>query len=132
MLWCAAVRELREETGLVGTVVDSTTTDFFSDPWKSNETGRYVVMHVDANDPVNASPVQMLEPEEVLRILSIASRNAQSYFLFSNCFQQHIELVIVPVRGLKERLDRYNREHGLALDGRLYAFALALTLCGRA
>jgi 8-oxo-dGTP pyrophosphatase MutT (NUDIX family) len=47
-----ALRELREETGYVGTIDKSTFTQFppptvYGDPWKSNESAKLVFVEVD-------------------------------------------------------------------------------------
>jgi 8-oxo-dGTP pyrophosphatase MutT (NUDIX family) len=94
----AAERELKEETGLDGRCA-SCSPPLLVDPWKSNESLR--LAHVEL--PEDAAPrAQSLEENE------------------------SILLLLLPLRGLLDELRRLMRQHGLGIDGKLFAFALGL------
>ena len=71
----AAVRELREETGLKGVVrhVGPTT---FVDPWKSTEAYAPVFMEIDEEDPVNKDPQPSTETDEQIQVLLVPLHNS--------------------------------------------------------
>ena len=64
----AAIRELREETGLEGKVT-SVSPILFLDPGMSSSAMRCVTVMVDGTNPKNASPVQQLDHGEFCEVL---------------------------------------------------------------
>ena len=106
----AGLRELREETGFIGTSTGSMSPELFLDPWKSSENTKLVTVTVDGDDErnyentVNLGQMQRLDEDEFLDVL------------------------VVPVEGLLPRLSRYVHEMGFGVDGKVYTFALALEL----
>lgn len=78
---CAALRELREETGYIG-VARSASPPLALSPGLASETVSVVYIDVDMSLPANANPVA--EPDE----------------------GEYVERIVVPVRGLGKELDR--------------------------
>jgi 8-oxo-dGTP pyrophosphatase MutT (NUDIX family) len=106
----AGLRELREETGFVGTATGNVSPELFCDPWKSNENTKLVTVIVDGDDERNYENTvglgQMKKLDEA----------------------EFLDVLVVPVQGLLYRLNRYIHEMGFGVDGKLYTFALALEL----
>ncbi|KAK9807593.1 hypothetical protein WJX72_003628 [[Myrmecia] bisecta] len=90
----AAVRELKEETGYSGRVVEETPV-CWSDPGMTNANMQVVVMDVDANAPENAIIHPELEDGEF------------------------IEVFLLPLEGLHEALLAVKAEKGWEMDARL-------------
>ncbi|OAA63873.1 MutT/nudix family protein [Cordyceps fumosorosea ARSEF 2679] len=65
----AAVRELREETGYVG-VVAETSPVMFNDPGFCNTNLRMIHIHVDASLPENRDPRPQLEDDEFIEVFT--------------------------------------------------------------
>lgn len=65
----AAVRELREETGYVG-VVTETSPMMFNDPGFCNTNLRMVHMTVDMSRPENQNPQPQLEDDEFIEVFT--------------------------------------------------------------
>lgn len=65
----AALRELREETGYVG-VVTETSPMMFNDPGFCNTNLRMVHMTVDMSMPENQNPQPLLEDDEFIEVFS--------------------------------------------------------------
>eukprot|EP01025_Chloroclados_australasicus_P053819 TRINITY_DN6364_c0_g1_i2.p1 TRINITY_DN6364_c0_g1~~TRINITY_DN6364_c0_g1_i2.p1 ORF type:complete len:332 (+),score=30.10 TRINITY_DN6364_c0_g1_i2:749-1744(+) len=74
----AAVRELQEETGLVGTVVDVSQTVSHT-PAKSAGLYRVVTVDVDGDLPQNKNPVQQLDDGEFIRVEYVAENKLFDY-----------------------------------------------------
>lgn len=66
----AAVRELREETGYVGTAA-KTSTVMFNDPGFCNTNLRMVHVAIDLSLPENRDPKPQLEEDEVIEVFSV-------------------------------------------------------------
>eukprot|EP01029_Cantina_marsupialis_P014286 TRINITY_DN3158_c0_g1_i1.p1 TRINITY_DN3158_c0_g1~~TRINITY_DN3158_c0_g1_i1.p1 ORF type:complete len:293 (+),score=109.04 TRINITY_DN3158_c0_g1_i1:23-901(+) len=97
----AALRELKEETGFIGEMEDSADEKpvMFSDPWKSNESSKFVWISIDGNRKENVRPKQELEAEE------------------------DIKIVLMPVGGFREAIVRLAKEKNVRIDARLWTFA---------
>eukprot|EP00188_Purpureofilum_apyrenoidigerum_P004713 Plantae.Rhodophyta-Purpureofilum_apyrenoidigerum.ctg5529.p2 GENE.Plantae.Rhodophyta-Purpureofilum_apyrenoidigerum.ctg5529~~Plantae.Rhodophyta-Purpureofilum_apyrenoidigerum.ctg5529.p2 ORF type:complete len:211 (+),score=44.47 Plantae.Rhodophyta-Purpureofilum_apyrenoidigerum.ctg5529:187-819(+) len=98
----AAVRELKEETGYIGTVSESSPTTCLS-PGLTNESIKTVVVDVDCDDDKNKDPQQNLDDGE------------------------SIEVRRLPLANLREELDKLSREGYVIFNG-LYTMALGLAL----
>ncbi|EEB08807.1 ADP-ribose diphosphatase [Schizosaccharomyces japonicus yFS275] len=98
----AAVRELREETGYVGTVQRSSVV-MVNDPGLTNANLKVVVMNVDMDLPANQHPVQQLDEGEFITNFTL------------------------PLRTLAEELERLERE-GFVIDVRLAVLAMGLKM----
>eukprot|EP01104_Vermistella_antarctica_P000655 TRINITY_DN107_c0_g2_i1.p1 TRINITY_DN107_c0_g2~~TRINITY_DN107_c0_g2_i1.p1 ORF type:complete len:325 (+),score=28.10 TRINITY_DN107_c0_g2_i1:406-1380(+) len=98
----SALRELKEETGYVGTV-QSVSPVVCADPGMSTANMRMVTVSVDCDSSENLNPQACPEPGE------------------------HITVFKVPVSELHARLDRFLAD-GDAVDSRLYHFAVGLNL----
>jgi len=102
----AALRELYEETGFVGTpVINGDTGVCVYNPGTSNTTGKLVCVMVDGNDPRNANAVP--HPDE----------------------GEFVSTHLVPLQTLHTSLDEF-RKLGLAVDARLSTFATTMQLFG--
>ncbi|KAK4502661.1 hypothetical protein PRZ48_006087 [Zasmidium cellare] len=101
----AAVRELREETGYVGTVRDVSPT-VVADPGLTNANMQMVTIEVNLGEN-DEPPEQHLDEGE------------------------HIERVIVPLKDLYQKLQAYSKEEGKIVDARLFHWALGLHWAGR-
>lgn len=101
----AAVRELREETGYVG-VVTETSPIMFNDPGFCNTNLRMVHVSVDMSLPENQNPVPQLEDDE------------------------NIEVFTVPLNNLWEECKRLEAE-GCAIDARVGTFAEGILIAQR-
>lgn len=100
-----AARELKEETGYAGRVV-SASPELYNDQGTSTSCLNLVVAEVDADAPDNAEP----ETEHELG--------------------ETIETLLLPIRGLRRRLDELKAEKGWGVCSRLYSLALGLELGG--
>ncbi|KAL7753893.1 hypothetical protein RI367_000825 [Sorochytrium milnesiophthora] len=96
----AAVRELKEETGYVGKVIESTPI-VWNDPGLTNANMQLVTIEVDTAEGENAHPVAT--PEE----------------------GEHIELMLVPLAGLWAKLQDLERQ-GFGVDARLAHMAMGM------
>jgi ADP-ribose pyrophosphatase len=96
----AAVRELREETGYVGRVVDVSPT-IVSDPGLTNANMQMVTIEVELGEGGEV-PEQQLDEGE------------------------HIERRVVVLSELYETLQKLSKEEGTIVDARLYHWALGL------
>ncbi|CZT18594.1 related to YSA1-sugar-nucleotide hydrolase [Ramularia collo-cygni] len=96
----AAVRELKEETGYEGKVLDCSPT-IVADPGLTNANMQMVVIEVDLKEG-DKEPEQHLEAGE------------------------HIERVIVPLSELHDKLQGYSNEQGKIVDARLFHWAHGL------
>jgi 8-oxo-dGTP pyrophosphatase MutT (NUDIX family) len=54
-----ATRELKEETGYTGNPYpfEEKPTKYFTDPWKSPETGHLMIYNIDGDAPENENPI---------------------------------------------------------------------------
>ena len=73
----AAVRELREETGYIGSVVDISP-PLFLDPGMSSSALRVVTLHVDGNRAENLRPVQALDAGEFCEVMYLKNPSRRS------------------------------------------------------
>jgi ADP-ribose pyrophosphatase len=96
----AAVRELREETGYVGRVVDVSPT-IVSDPGLTNANMQMVMIEVELGEGEEV-PEQHLDEGE------------------------HIERRVVVLSELYDTLQKLSKEEGTIVDARLYHWALGL------
>jgi len=96
----AAVRELKEETGYEGTVLDCSPT-IVADPGLTNANMQMVTIEVNLKEG-DDEPEQHLEEGE------------------------HIERVVVPLDQLYEKLQAFSKEEGKIVDARLFHWAMGL------
>lgn len=96
----AALKELKEETGFLAYPenVQESSPVLHTDPWKSTETTRLVVIEVP-EIPENENPVQDLEDEEVIIV------------------------ELVPISNLCQNIVALAGAKGYGIDARLYLFA---------
>ncbi|EXJ63121.1 ADP-ribose pyrophosphatase [Cladophialophora yegresii CBS 114405] len=104
----AAIRELREETGYVGTIPDDTTAAaegfvMWNDPGFCNTNTKMIFVDVDLSDPRNRDPKPELEEGEF------------------------IESFTLPLDRLWEELNRLDRE-GYAIDARVGGLAQGMEM----
>jgi 8-oxo-dGTP pyrophosphatase MutT (NUDIX family) len=97
----AALRELKEETGFVGTVA-SRSSSLAMSPGLTDEAVQLVVVHVDIDRPENRAPKQELEETEDIRVRR------------------------VPIMRLKEALDEMVGQEGCVPIMGLYTLAVGL------
>jgi len=96
----AAVRELKEETGYEGKVLDCSPT-IVSDPGLTNANMQMATIEVNLKEG-DVEPEQHLEDGE------------------------HIERVVVPLDQLYDKLQAYSQEKGKIVDARLFHWAMGL------
>ncbi|XP_062436785.1 ADP-sugar pyrophosphatase [Rhea pennata] len=94
----AALRELEEETGYIGEVVECTPA-LCLDPGLSNSTTHIVTVTINGDDAKNIRPKQKLE---------------------------FVEVISIPKNDLLQRIDELVAEEHIAVDARVYTYALAL------
>lgn len=97
----AALRELEEETGYKGEVVECTPA-LCLDPGVSNSTTHIVSVTINGDDAENTRPKQKLDDGEFLEVISL------------------------PKNDLLQRIDELVAEDNIAVDARVYTYALAL------
>lgn len=68
-----ASRELKEETGYSGDPhrFEVKPTKFYTDPWKSPETGHFLIYQINGESEENLNPKQDLEPEEDIKVVTV-------------------------------------------------------------
>ncbi|NXS09417.1 NUDT5 pyrophosphatase, partial [Neodrepanis coruscans] len=103
----AALRELEEETGYKGEVIECTPA-LCLDPGMSNSTTHIVSVVINGDEPENTRPKQKL---------------GEGYF-FS--LLEFVEVISIPKHDLLQRIDELVAEEHLAIDARVYTYALAL------
>ncbi|KAF2424887.1 hypothetical protein EJ08DRAFT_672160 [Tothia fuscella] len=96
----AAIRELKEETGYEGNIVDITPT-IVADPGLTTANMQLAIVEVQLNEG-DEEPEQHLEDGE------------------------HIERIVVPLNELYDRLMAYSKEEGKIVDARLFHWASGL------
>ncbi|NXC25306.1 NUDT5 pyrophosphatase, partial [Campylorhamphus procurvoides] len=106
----AALRELKEETGYKGEVVECTPA-LCLDPGMSNSTTHIVSVIINGDEAENTRPKQNLD----LRV----------YKFFSSLLE-FVEVISLPKNDLLQRIDELVAEEHLAVDARVYTYALAL------
>ena len=74
-----ALKELREETGYTGTVVDISPGLAFNASL-SREIVHLARVDVDEHDPANKDPQQSLEPEEQIDVVTVAREHIPEFF----------------------------------------------------
>ncbi|XP_051651172.1 ADP-sugar pyrophosphatase [Manacus candei] len=97
----AALRELEEETGYKGEVIECTPA-LYLDPGMSNSTTHIVNVIINGDQAENTRPKQKLGEFEF------------------------VEVVSLPKNDLLQRIDELVAEEHLAVDARVYTYALAL------
>lgn len=97
----AAVRELKEEAGYIGTPIYASR-GHRTDPWKSQDSGMLAFMNIDLTLEENVNPKVDLEPAE------------------------DIHTFWLPVEGVLEAVERIADEEGCDIDGRVHAFLIGL------
>ncbi|XP_025946920.1 ADP-sugar pyrophosphatase isoform X1 [Apteryx rowi] len=97
----AALRELEEETGYIGEVVECTPA-LCLDPGLSNSTTHIVTVTINGDDAKNIRPKQKLDDGEFVEVISL------------------------PKNDLLQRIDELVAEEHIAVDARVYTYALAL------
>ncbi|XP_015725814.1 ADP-sugar pyrophosphatase [Coturnix japonica] len=97
----AALRELEEETGYKGEVVECTPA-LCLDPGVSNSTTHIVSVTINGDDAENTRPKQKLDDGEFVEVISL------------------------PKNDLLQRIDELVAEENIAVDARVYTYALAL------
>ncbi|NXH93474.1 NUDT5 pyrophosphatase, partial [Pachycephala philippinensis] len=104
----AALRELKEETGYKGEVIECTPA-LCLDPGMSNSTTHIVSVVINGDEAENTRPKQ----------------NLGCLNLFSSLLE-FVEVVSLPKNNLLQRIDELVAEEHLAVDARVYTYALAL------
>ncbi|NXU52720.1 NUDT5 pyrophosphatase, partial [Turnix velox] len=105
----AALRELEEETGYKGEVVECTPA-LCLDPGLSNSTTHIVSVTINGDDAENTRPKQKLG-ELCIIFLSLL---------------EFVEVISLPKNDLLQRIDELIAEERIAVDARVYTYALAL------
>lgn len=98
-----AVRELKEETGYVGTFIRQLRV-MYSDPGLTNANMRLAFVHVDLTDPANKNPSADLQEGEF------------------------IETFCVSIPTILQELDLIMDKEGCTIDARLHHFAMGLLM----
>ena len=106
----AAVRELNEETGFVGTCTGAASRALDVDPWKSTENTALVTVRIDGDEKTN---------DENLTDLG-KKKNLED--------EEFLDVLLVPFDGMLETILRCARENDFGIDSKLYTFALALDI----
>uniref|UniRef100_A0A8C2SVR4 ADP-sugar pyrophosphatase n=1 Tax=Coturnix japonica TaxID=93934 RepID=A0A8C2SVR4_COTJA len=107
----AALRELEEETGYKGEVVECTPA-LCLDPGVSNSTTHIVSVTINGDDAENTRPKQKLD-----------DGGMSHSCVPSNKF---VEVISLPKNDLLQRIDELVAEENIAVDARVYTYALAL------
>ncbi|NWR57863.1 NUDT5 pyrophosphatase, partial [Bucorvus abyssinicus] len=105
---CAALRELEEETGYKGEVIECTPA-LCLDPGLSNSTTHIVSVVINGDAPENTRPKQKLG--ESVNFLSSL---------------EFVEVISLPKNDLLQRIEELIAEEHIAVDARVYTYALAL------
>ncbi|NXF04790.1 NUDT5 pyrophosphatase, partial [Smithornis capensis] len=108
----AALRELEEETGYKGEVIECTPA-LCLDPGMSNSTTHMVSVVINGDEPENTRPKQKL-----------GDTNLKVHKFLS--FLEFVEVISLPKNDLLQRIDELVAEEHLAVDARVYTYALAL------
>ncbi|KAI0154141.1 NUDIX domain-containing protein [Xylariaceae sp. FL1272] len=98
----AAVRELKEESGYLGSVIE-TSPIMYNDPGMTNTNTAICTVHIDMSHPDNQNPLTSHEDDEF------------------------IESFTIPVTSLYEKVKEFERE-GFAIDARVGSFAQGIEL----
>ncbi|NXG78369.1 NUDT5 pyrophosphatase, partial [Baryphthengus martii] len=104
----AALRELEEETGYKGEVVECTPA-LCLDPGLSNSTTHIVSVIINGDEAENTRPKQKL-----------------GALIFSSSLLEFVEVISLPKNDLLQRIDELIAEEHIAVDARVYTYALAL------
>ncbi|NXD79312.1 NUDT5 pyrophosphatase, partial [Halcyon senegalensis] len=105
----AALRELEEETGYKGEVLECTPA-LCLDPGLSNSTTHIVSVIINGDEAENTRPKQKLG--ECVKFFSSLS--------------EFVEVISLPKNDLLQRIDELIAEEQIAVDARVYTYALAL------
>ncbi|KAM6290206.1 ADP-sugar pyrophosphatase isoform 1-T2 [Porphyrio hochstetteri] len=107
----AALRELEEETGYKGEVVECTPA-LCLDPGLSNSTTHIVSVTINGDEAANTRPKQKLDDGGTLRSCAHSDK--------------YVEVISLPKNDLLQRIDELVAEERIAVDARVYTYALAL------
>ncbi|NWW74097.1 NUDT5 pyrophosphatase, partial [Climacteris rufus] len=107
----AALRELKEETGYKGEVIECTPA-LCLDPGMSNSTTHIVSVVINGDEAENTRPKQNLGEFLVCKYFS--------------SLLEFVEVISLPKNDLLQRIDELVAEEQLAVDARVYTYALAL------
>ncbi|NXL29140.1 NUDT5 pyrophosphatase, partial [Glaucidium brasilianum] len=105
----AALRELEEETGYKGEVIECTPA-LCLDPGLSNSTTHIVSVTINGDEAENTRPKQKLG----------------EYVKFFSSLLEFVEVISLPKNDLLQRIDELVAEEHIAVDARVYTYALAL------
>ncbi|XP_074684100.1 ADP-sugar pyrophosphatase isoform X1 [Strix aluco] len=107
----AALRELEEETGYKGEVIECTPA-LCLDPGLSNSTTHIVSVTINGDEAENTRPKQKLDDGGMLH----------------GCapIDKFVEVISLPKNDLLQRIDELVAEEHIAVDARVYTYALAL------
>ncbi|OXB57903.1 hypothetical protein ASZ78_006248, partial [Callipepla squamata] len=120
----AALRELEEETGYKGEVVECTPA-LCLDPGVSNSTAHIVSVTINGDDAVNTRPKQKLgEFYHHVLLFSLTLEVAMCSYKSDN--GEFVEVISLPKNDLLQRIDELVAEEHIAVDARVYTYALAL------
>ena len=75
-----ALKELKEETGFSGIITDISPNLAFN-PALSDEIVQVVSVDVDEHDPINANPVQSLEPAEEIEVVLVHENKVRDFLI---------------------------------------------------
>ncbi|MBV7275235.1 NUDIX domain-containing protein [Clostridiaceae bacterium UIB06] len=75
-----ALRELKEETGYIGTI-KNISPELYSNAALISDTVRLVNIQVDENLEGNKNPVQQLESEEEIEVILVSEKNIRDFLL---------------------------------------------------
>jgi len=104
----AALRELREETGFVGKIIDEEQSfELFLGMAISNTTSQAVVVEIDGTLDCNINPVQNLEEGEFAQV------------------------ILIPVDSILQTLKAYKEKEGVGIDGKIWLLAYGMQLSKR-
>ncbi|XP_010579288.1 PREDICTED: ADP-sugar pyrophosphatase isoform X1 [Haliaeetus leucocephalus] len=111
----AALRELEEETGYKGEVIECTPA-LCLDPGLSNSTTHIVSVTINGDEAENTRPKQKLDDGEFVEVISLPK----------NDLLQRIDEYCILNKNLREIWPELIAEEHIAVDARVYTYALAL------
>eukprot|EP01135_Chromosphaera_perkinsii_P007302 Nk52_evm5s759 gene=Nk52_evmTU5s759 len=142
----AALREMKEETGFKTSKIASTSNVVYCDPAKSNENMKFVEVEMEEDLLLVKKSVFSIggKTGEAGSNGSTDERIGGNKTFFEELNRrflkpqggsgqeldkdEHIEVLVVPLNGLRARLDKYNAQFGFTLDAKLYSFAKGMEL----
>ncbi|MFH1093368.1 MAG: NUDIX hydrolase [Candidatus Omnitrophota bacterium] len=75
-----ALKELKEETGFWGKIT-AISPDLAFNPALSDEIVQVISVEVDEYDPINANPVQSLEPDEEIDVVLVEEKSVKDFLI---------------------------------------------------